>query len=250
MGAMVCGMAAHGGVRPVNVTYLAFADYERPAMRMAAQMQLRSIFVFSHDSIGVGSNGPTHQPVEILASFRSMPNMRVFRPCDAVETVEAWQIALETQDGPSLLALSKQPAERLRDGDSENRSRRGAYVLRPSSGRRDVTLLATGTEVAIAVAAQARLAEEGIGAAVVSMPSWELFEAQDENYRMEVLGHAPRIGIEAALEFGWQKWLRPTDAFIGMKGYGASDRAERLYAHFGITPKAVCVRAADLVGAS
>ncbi|WP_425072361.1 transketolase [Sagittula sp. S175] len=234
MGAMTCGIAAHGGLRPVNVTYLAFADYERPAMRMAALMGLPGIFVFSHDSIGVGSNGPTHQPVEILASFRSMPNMRVFRPCDAVETAEAWEIALETRRGPSLFALSKQPTAQLRSA-GENRSRRGAYVLRDTDGPRDVTLLATGTEVALAVEAAETLAGQGVKAAVVSMPCWELFEDQTEAYQAEVLGEAPRIAIEAALKFGWERWLRPSDCFIGMDGFGASDRAEVLYRYFGIT---------------
>ena len=236
MGAMACGIAAHGGLRPVNVTYLAFADYERPAMRMAALMGLPALFVFSHDSIGVGSNGPTHQPVEILASFRAMPNMAVFRPADAVETAEAWEIALETGDGPSLLALSRQDAMPVRGADrAENRSRRGAYVLAEARGNRALTLLATGTEVALAMAARDALEAEGIATTVVSMPCWELFEAQDEGYRADVLGEAPRIAVEAALRFGWERWLRPEDRFIGMPGFGASDRAEALYAHFGIT---------------
>ena len=239
MGAMTGGIAAHGGLRPVNVTYLAFADYERPAMRMAALMGLPGVFVFSHDSIGVGSNGPTHQPVEILASFRAMPNMRVFRPADAVETAEAWQIALETPDGPSLLALSRQAANPVCEGAGENMSRRGAYLVHPAEPKRDLTLLATGTEVALAMAARERLAAQGICAAVVSMPCWELFETQPEAYRAAVLGEAPRIGVEAALDFGWQKWLRPRDLFIGMTGFGASDRAERLYAHFGITVESI-----------
>ncbi|MCB1418786.1 MAG: transketolase [Notoacmeibacter sp.] len=249
MGAMTDGIAAHGGLRPINVTYLAFADYERPAMRMAALMGLPSLFVFSHDSIGVGSNGPTHQPVEILASFRAMPNMRVFRPADATETAETWQIALETRDGPSLLALSKQPAGPVRHDASANLSRLGAYVLRKTEGARDVTLLATGTEVAIAVEAATMLASEGIAAAVVSMPCWELFDRQPESYRRQVLGTAPRVAIEAALEFGWQKWLDREDVFIGMNGFGASDRAEKLYEHFGITAEHVVSAARRLAAA-
>ena len=245
MGAMTDGIAAHGGLRPINVTYLAFADYERPAMRMAALMGLPGIFVFSHDSIGVGSNGPTHQPVEILASFRSMPNMRVFRPADAVETAEAWQIALETRDGPSMFALSRQPAQPVRLDASKNLSRRGAYVLREATGPRQVTFLATGTEVGLAVAAQDRLTQMGISAAVVSMPCWELFEAQEAAYQAAVLGAAPRIGVEAALRWGWDRWLRPQDRFIGMTGFGASARAEVLYDHFGLTVDALARAATD-----
>lgn len=235
MGAMADGIAAHGGLRPVNVTYLAFADYERPAMRMAAVMGLPALFVFSHDSIGVGSNGPTHQPVEILASFRAMPNMRVFRPADAVETAEVWQIAMETTAGPSLFALSRQAAAPVRSRTDQNLSRKGAYILTEADGPRALTLLATGTEVGIALAAQAELAKAGIAAAVVSMPCWELFEAQDAAYRAEVLGRAPRIGIEAAMAFGWERWLREGDRFIGMSGFGASAKSEVLYEHFGIT---------------
>lgn len=248
MGAMTDGIAAHGGLRPVNVTYLAFADYERPAMRMAALMGLPGLFVFSHDSIGVGSNGPTHQPVEILASYRAMPNMRVFRPADSVETAEAWQIALETRDGPSMLALSRQPALRVRQSTDENLSRNGAYVLSEPEGPRDVTLIATGTEVALAVEAAQILATRDIFAAVVSMPCWELFETQSDTYQTNTLGAAPRIGIEAALKFGWEKWLRPSDVFIGMTGFGASATADVLYDHFGITTAAIVAKAQELSG--
>lgn len=249
MGAMADGIAAHGGLRPVNVTYLAFADYERPAMRMAALMGLPALFVFSHDSIGVGSNGPTHQPVEILASFRAMPNMQVFRPADAVETAEVWQIALETGTGPSLLALSRQPAAPVRRTADENLSRKGAYVLSPAHGPRALTLLATGTEVALALAAQGELARAGIDAAVVSMPCWELFEAQDPAYRAGVLGRAPRIAVEAALRFGWDRWLREDDAFIGMSGFGASATSDILYDHFGITTARIVETGKGLVAA-
>lgn len=248
MGAMACGIAAHGGLRPVNVTYLAFADYERPAMRMAALMGLPALFVFSHDSIGVGSNGPTHQPVEVLASFRAMPNFNVFRPADAVEVAEAWQIALESRTTPSLLALSRQAALPVRADRARNLSRRGAYVLAEAGGQRALTLLATGTEVALAMTARAMLEAEGLPAAVVSMPCWELFEAQDAAYRDAVLGAAPRLAVEAALKFGWERWLRPGDAFVGMEGFGASDRAETLYAHFGITAERIVDRARGLAG--
>ncbi|EDQ32554.1 transketolase [Hoeflea phototrophica DFL-43] len=248
MGAMADGIAAHGGLRPVNVTYLAFADYERAAMRMAALMGLPAIFVFSHDSIGVGSNGPTHQPVETLASYRAMPNMRVFRPADAIETAEAWQIALEIRDGPSMLALSRQDAEQVRKDGSENLSRRGAYVLAGSETDRDLTLIATGTEVGLAMKARHILEECGIRTAVISMPCWELFQDQDAAYRAAVLGAAPRIGIEAALKFGWENWLRPDDAFIGMTGFGASAKAPELYEHFGITTERIVATGKSLTG--
>lgn len=248
MGAMTDGIAAHGGLRPVNVTYLAFADYERPAMRMAALMGLPGLFVFSHDSIGVGSNGPTHQPVEILASYRAMPNFRVFRPADAIETAEAWEICMESRRTPALLALSKQDALPVRRDGTRNLSRRGAYVLPGHEGARDVTLLATGTEVALAVEARALLAAEGIRAAVVSMPCWELFEDQDAAYQSGVLGAAPRVGVEAAMAFGWQRWLDRGDAFVGMTGFGASDRTETLYRHFGITAERIAEEARGLLG--
>lgn len=248
MGAMADGIAAHGGLRPVNVTYLAFADYERAAMRMAALMGLPALFVFSHDSIGVGSNGPTHQPVEILASFRAMPNMRVFRPADAVETAEVWQLALTHRDGPSMLALSRQDAEQVCGGPrAENLSARGAYVLAGGDAPRDVTLLATGTEVGLAMQARERLADLGIAAAVVSMPCWELFEAQSESYRADVLGTVPRIGVEAALRFGWDRWLDRSDAFIGMTGFGASAQGPDLYRHFGITTDRIVAEAQKLI---
>ena len=248
MGAMVDGIAAHGGLRPINVTYLAFADYERPAMRMAALMGLPALFVFSHDSIGVGSNGPTHQPVETLAGYRAMPNMRVFRPADAVETREAWQIALETGDGPSMLALSRQDADQVRSDTSENLTRFGAYVLAGPEQDRDLTLIATGTEVGLAMQARETLAPLGIRTTVVSMPCWELFEDQPAAYQAQVLGDAPRIAIEAALKFGWERWLRPTDRFIGMTGFGASAKAPALYAHFGITENRIVEAAKELTG--
>ncbi|MDA7429528.1 transketolase [Primorskyibacter aestuariivivens] len=235
MGAMVDGIAAHGGLRPVNVTYLAFADYERAAIRMAAVMGLPALFVFSHDSIGVGSNGPTHQPVEILASFRAMPDIHVFRPADAVEVAEAWQIALETNDTPMVLALSRQDTEQVRFDTAENRSRLGGYVLAGPESKRDITLIATGTEVGLAMRARTQLEGLGIATTVVSMPCWELFEHQPETYQSTVLGQEPRIAIEAALKFGWDRWLRPTDQFIGMTGFGASAKAPALYEHFGIT---------------
>ena len=248
MGAMVNGIAAHGGLRPANVTYLAFADYERAAMRMAALMGLPAVFVFSHDSIGVGSNGPTHQPVEILASFRAMPNMRVFRPADAVETAEAWNLALETTDRPSMLALSRQAADQVRVSGTPNQTKFGAYILAGSKSSRDVTLIATGTEVGLAMRARSILETRGVATTVVSMPCWDLFEVQDLGYQAQVLGDAPRIGIEAALKFGWEQWLRPCDGFIGMTGFGASAKAPVLYEHFGISETKIVAKALELTG--
>ncbi|TGD62171.1 transketolase [Tabrizicola sp. WMC-M-20] len=246
MGAMCCGIAAHGGLRPVNVTYLAFADYQRPAMRMAALMGLPVLYVFSHDSIGVGSNGPTHQPVETLAAYRSMPNMQLIRPADAVETHEAWALALAHRSGPVMLALSRQPAHVVRSPALQPRSAQGGYLLHDPDARH-LTLIATGTEVSLAMQASAGLAKQGIRAAVVSLPCWERFSDLPAASRAEILGTAPRIAIEAALRFGWDRWLRPDDAFIGMEGFGASARAEVLYEHFGLTVERVIQTAQGLV---
>ncbi|MGE5668479.1 MAG: transketolase [Betaproteobacteria bacterium] len=242
MGAMANGMAAHGGVLPLAVTYLAFSDYERPAMRMAALMGLPVKFVFSHDSIGVGKNGPTHQPVEILASLRAMPNMLVMRPADAVEAAECWEAALEHRSGPASLVFARQELPLVREhAGPENLSRRGAYVLREAGrGARRVTLLATGSEVAIALEARRALEAQGIATAVVSMPCWELFELEAPAYRAAVLGPGTlRVGVEAAVRFGWERYLGDAGAFVGMNGFGASGSASALYAHFGITASAV-----------
>jgi len=250
MGAMANGMAAHGGVVPMAVTYLAFSDYERPAMRMAALMGLPVKFVFSHDSIGIGRNGPTHQPVEILASLRAMPNMLVLRPADAVEAAECWEIALEHRKGPSTLVFARQALPHVRRlHTSANLSRRGAYVLAEADGGpREVTLLATGSEVAIAQAARDALQAAGTPTAVVSMPSWELFAAQDAAYRSSVLGPGTvRVGCEAALRFGWDRWLGERGGFVGMTGFGASGPAEVLYRYFGITPEAIVATARSLL---
>ncbi|QBR02159.1 transketolase [Paraburkholderia pallida] len=246
MGAMANGMAAHGGVIPLAVTYLAFSDYERPAMRMAALMGLPVKFVFSHDSIGVGRNGPTHQPVEILASLRAMPNMRVFRPADAVEAAECWALAYEHRSGPSTMVFARQNLPLVRTSYSaENRCARGGYVLaQAEGGKRLVTLLATGSEVALAVAARERLQREGIPTAVVSLPCWELFDEQDSAYRQEVLGtDTVRVGVEAAVRFGWDRYLGDRGGFVGMAGFGASGPAEVLYEHFGITPEHIVAEA-------
>ncbi|WP_426413424.1 transketolase [Bradyrhizobium ganzhouense] len=249
MGALANGMAAHGGVIPLAVTYLAFADYERPAMRMAALMGLPVKFIFSHDSIGIGKNGPTHQPVEALASLRAIPNMLVLRPADAAEMAECWDIMLEHTMGPVSLVCARQMLRQLRsDASRDNRSRHGAYVLAEAEGARRVTLLATGSEVAVAMDARASLQARGIPTAVVSMPCWELFERQDEDYRASVLGAGTaRVGVEAAVKFGWERWLGHDGAFVGMSGFGASGPADALYRHFNITADAIVKAALPLL---
>jgi transketolase len=238
MGAMLNGMAAHAGVVPTGVTYLVFSDYMRPTLRLAAMMNLPVPFVFSHDSIGIGRNGPTHQPVEYLASLRAIPNMLVLRPADAVEAAECWEIALSNRTGPSSLIFARQPLEAARtDGSGDNRSRRGAYVLSEAeSGARQVTILATGSEVGIAVDARRQLEAEGIATAVVSMPSWELFEAQDADYHKEVLGTGTvRVAVEAAVRLGWDRYIGEDGGFVGMSGFGASGAETDLFKHFCIT---------------
>jgi transketolase len=249
MGAMANGMAAHGGIVPLAVTYLAFADYERPAMRMAALMGLPVKFVFSHDSIGIGRNGPTHQPVEVLASLRAIPNMWVMRPADAVEAAECWALALQHRDGPVSLIFARQSLPLVRHTHTQdNLTRRGAYVLHEAQcGERQVTLLATGSEVLLAVQARKQLESAGIGTAVVSMPCWELFDAQEHAYRQSVLGHGVRIGVEAAVRQGWDAYLGERSGFVGMKGFGASGPAEALYKIFDITADAIVRQARELL---
>ncbi len=239
MGAAANGMALHGGIIPYTGTFFVFTDYMRPAIRLGALMHQRVIHVMTHDSIGLGEDGPTHQPIEHLASLRAMPNVHVFRPADTLETAECWELAIRRADGPSVLVLTRQNLPALRSDVAENRSARGGYVLAEADGPRQATVLATGSEVEIAMRAREMLAGDGIGVAVVSMPCWELFEAQDETYRAEVLGGAPRVAIEAAGPFGWDRWLGSDGVFIGMQGYGASAKAEDLYKHFGITAEAL-----------
>ena len=239
MAAAANGMALHGGIIPYVGTFLVFSDYLRPALRMAAIMRQRVIHVLTHDSIGLGEDGPTHQPVEHLASLRAMPNLHVFRPADTMETAECWELAIRRSDGPSLLVLSRQTLPPWRTDTTDNRCARGGYVMAEADGPRQATIIATGSEVAIAMDAREKLAGDNIGVAVVSLPCWELFAQQDEGYRAEVLGGAPRIGVEAAAGFGWDQWLGPDGTFIGMNGFGASGNFEDLYRHFGITPDAV-----------
>jgi len=247
MAAAMNGLALYGGFVPYGGTFLVFSDYARGAIRLAALMGLRAVYVLTHDSIGLGEDGPTHQPVEHLASLRAMPNLYVFRPADAIETAECWEIALNARKTPSVLSLSRQNLPTLERPVTENLSARGAYVLRAANGARDVTILATGSEVAIALDAAKLLEAQGKRAAVVSMPCWELFAAQSADYRAAVLGTAPRVGVEAAVGFGWERWLGERGAFVGMTGFGASAPADALYAHFGITPQAVAEAALGLM---
>lgn len=248
MGAMMNGMAAHGGVLPLGATYLVFSDYMRPALRMAALMELPVVTIYSHDSIGIGKNGPTHQPVEYLASLRAMPNMAVFRPADHVEAAECWELALQRQRGPSAMICSRQALPPVRSDDGPvNRSARGAYVLAEADGERRATLLATGSEVQIALAARAILQGRGVPTAVVSMPCWELFEEQDEAYRISVVGMGTRVAVEAAVRLGWDRWIGERGGFVGMSSFGASGPGDELFSHFGITAEKVAELALRLL---
>ncbi len=240
VGAM-SGLARHGGFIPYGGTFLVFSDYCRPAIRLAALMGLKAIYVFTHDSIGVGEDGPTHEPVEHLAALRAIPNLNVFRPADAVETTECWAAALEAEGRPSVIALTRQNVTAVRTApSSENLSLRGAYELAAAKGAAKVTLLATGSEVEIAVAAQALLEQKGISTRVVSMPCWELFEQQSSVYREQVLQpQTLRVAVEAGVSLGWERYIGERGAFVGMTGYGASAPYADLYKHFGITAEAV-----------
>ncbi len=241
MAAIMNGLALHGGIIPYAGTFLVFADYCRPSIRMAALMEQRVIFVMTHDSIGLGEDGPTHQPVEHLASLRAMPNVNVFRPADVVETLECWQLALSATETPSVLSLTRQGLPTVReDQGSENFCARGAYELRGAEGAAEVTLLATGSEVAIALEARDLLQADGIGTRVVSMPCWEAFDAQDDDYREQTLGPSTvRIAVEAAAAFGWERYVGPDGAVVAMTGFGASAPGNVLYEHFNITADAV-----------
>ena len=248
MAAAMNGLALHGGVLPYGGTFLVFTDYCRPAIRLSALMNQRIVYVMTHDSIGLGEDGPTHQPVEHVASLRAMPNVTVIRPGDAVETAEAWAMAITNETGPAVLALTRQNLPTLRtEYREDNLVARGGYVISDCDGDRQVTLIATGSEVEIAVDAQAKLKADGINAAVVSLPSWELFDAQSPEYRKDVLGSAPRVAIEALSVFGWEKYVGDTGKVIGMHGFGASAPAPVLYEHFGITAEALVKAAKELV---
>ncbi len=256
MSAAMNGMVLHGGIRPYGGTFMAFTDYARPAMRLAALMRIPTVFVMTHDSIGLGEDGPTHQPVEHLAISRATPNTYVFRPADTVETAEAWEIALTSKETPSVLSLTRQGLPTVRhEHKARNLSAQGAYVLADAIAKRQVILIATGSEVSIAMQARDLLEAEGIGTRVVSMPCMELFAEQDEEYRRKVLpGGSVRVGIEAAVRQGWDRWLMgergraEKSGFIGMSGFGASAPAEELYQKFGITTEATVAMVKDLLG--
>ncbi|MEF3047600.1 transketolase [Pseudotabrizicola sp. L79] len=255
MAAAMNGMALHGGVRPYSGTFMAFTDYARPSMRLSALMGIPVVYVMTHDSIGLGEDGPTHQPVEHLAISRATPNTLVFRPADLVETAECWEVALQQTATPSVLALSRQNLPTVRKTHTnQNLSAKGAYVLAEATGKRQVILMATGSEVEIALKARDMLEAEGIGTRVVSMPSMELFAQQDEAWRKKVLPGGPvRIAIEAGVRQGWDRWLlgergRDTKAdFVGMSSFGASAPYDRLYKEFGITAEAAVAKAKALL---
>jgi len=244
MAAAMNGLALHGGIIPFGGTFLVFTDYCRPSIRLSALMKQRVVYVMTHDSIGLGEDGPTHQPVEHLASLRAIPGLLVMRPCDTVETAECWAIAVAA-DKPSILALTRQALPTLRISHTdENLCAKGGYVLADAEGKRQVTIMATGSEVSLAMDAREKLKAEGIAAAVVSMPSWELFDAQPAAYRASVLGEgAVKIAVEAASTFGWERYVGPQGAVVGMTTFGASAPAPELYKHFGITAEAVVAAA-------
>ncbi|HVY42784.1 MAG TPA: transketolase [Hyphomicrobiaceae bacterium] len=247
MAAAMNGLALHGGIIPYGATFLVFTDYCRPSIRLSALMHQRVIYVMTHDSIGLGEDGPTHQPIEHLSALRAIPRLHLFRPADGVETAECWELALKATDHPSILALTRQAVPNLRTTHvDENLCAKGGYVLREASGKRDVTLLATGSEVGLAVAAADALAKDGVAAAVVSLPSFELFRAQSDAYRDQVLGTVPRVGVEAGVRQSWDQWLRPGDAFVGLSDFGASAPGAKVFEHFGLTPEAVVTAAKKL----
>jgi transketolase len=245
MAAAMNGLALHGGVIPYSGTFLVFSDYSRPAIRLGALMGIRVIHVMTHDSIGVGEDGPTHQPVEHVASLRAIPNLNVFRPADAVETAECWKLALESRKAPSLMALSRQKVPAVRATVAgENLSARGAYQLLGASKPAQVTIFASGTEVSLAVAARDLLEADGIGARVVSTPCWDLFDEQPADYQAQVIGETPvRVAVEAGVRQGWDRFIGESGAFVGMSTFGASAPAEVLFKHFGITAEAVAAAA-------
>lgn len=255
MAAAMNGMALHGGIAPYGGTFMCFTDYARPAMRLSSLMGIRVAYVMTHDSIGLGEDGPTHQPVEHLAMLRATPNLNVFRPADAVETAEAWELALTTSGTPSVLALTRQGLPTLRTKHTgKNMSAQGGYVMADADGKRQVILLATGSEVSIAMAAREMLHAEGIGTRVVSMPCWEIFEEQPDAYRRKVLPAGPvRVAVEAAIRFGWDRWIygergkREKGGFVGMHSFGASAPAGDLYEHFGITAEAIAAKAKSML---
>ena len=248
MAAAMNGMALHGGIMPYSGTFLVFSDYSRAAIRLSALMGTKVVHVLTHDSIGLGEDGPTHQPVEHVASLRAMPGLNVFRPCDGVETMECWQVAL-AEDGPSAMVLTRQgvPLGRTSHTD-DNLSAKGGYVISAAEGAAQIVLIASGSEVSLAIAAQGELAKQGVQARVVSMPSFELFNRQPKSYRDDVLGgDLPKVAVEAGVRFGWEQYIGPEGAFVGMTGFGASAPGKVLFEHFGITADAVVAAALNCV---
>ena len=245
MAAALNGLALHGGFLPYGGTYLTFSDYCRPAIRLAALMGIKVVFLFSHDSIGVGEDGPTHQPIEQLASLRAMPGLRVYRPADQVEALECWYDAIAGK-GPSVMVVARQKVPQARlEPRGDMPARRGAYVISEAEGARDLTLLATGSEVSLAIAAQKLLAGKGMRAAVVSMPCWETFELESAQYRREVLGSAPLFAVEAASPFGWHRYVNEDRRIIGIDHFGFSGPGPQVYEEFGLTPAKIAQRVAD-----
>ena len=239
MVASLTGMSLHGGIIPYGGTFLIFTDYCRPAIRLASIMKQQIIYVMTHDSIGLGEDGPTHQPIEQLASLRAIPNLNVFRPADPIETLECWEVALN-QNKPSIISLTRQNIPTIRNDDlSKNLSKQGAYILSETKkGKRDLTILATGSEVSIAIKAKEILEKKGVKVVVVSMPCWEIFDKKSEKYKENMLGPLNiRIAIEAASKFGWSKYLRNDKCILGMENFGASAPSEDLFNHFGLNAK-------------
>jgi transketolase len=254
MGAIAVGMALHGGIIPYTATFLPFADYMRPPMRLAALMGLRTIFIFTHDSIGVGEDGPTHQPIEQIMNLRQVPNMTVIRPADANETMEAWRIALANTKGPTTLVFSRQNLQVLDRSvcNAASGTRRGGYILWESAPNPDLILIATGSEVSIALAAARKLAAEGINVRVVSLPSWEIFDHQPQDYRHSVLPPAitARISIEAGIKLGWEHYVGLSGKIIGMDSFGASAPGPVLYEKFGFTESKIIEAAKSMLGSN
>ena len=255
MASIMNGMALHGGIIPYGGTFLTFSDYCRGAIRLSSLMSLGVIYVMTHDSIGLGEDGPTHQPVEHLASLRSIPNLNVFRPCDIIETIECWEIALKSKNKPSIICLSRQNLPLIRkEKSSTNRSHKGAYIIKEFNNKKKVILMATGSEVQIALKAGEILEKKGIGTRVISLPSWELFEEQDEKYKKKILPKGTiRIAIEAGVQLGWDKWLyknsgnQSKTSFVGMSGFGTSAPEKDIFDHFKINVDEICKRAESLI---
>ena len=248
MAACMNGLALHGGILPYSGLFMVFMDYCRPSVRLAALMQIQTIYVATHDSIGVGEDGPTHQPVEHLASLRAIPNTFTYRPADALEAAECWELAVRRKNGPSILALTRQNVPAVRDDASKNMCERGGYVLRPGKGKDDIVLIASGSEVHLAVEAHEELEKQGISARVVSMPCLDVFEEQEDSYFRSVLGKdLPKIVIEAGIRQGWDALIGRDGGFIGMDSFGASAPGAELFPHFGITTEAIVEMALEKV---